>query len=308
MTIDGKNILPTYGCTILEGTYDSLLKYPTRKQVPFNNWAERDGIQPDLSVIAFEPRNIKMNFLHRAVSLSQFWEQYNKIIEDMSSPGYRTIIPDYGVSYPLRLNATSLYEVPLPFNQGKNTTAFSLDFIEDKYTQINAIPTVGIPLRGLFAINGYDFGEFGCGSSEQIGDILQYPDVKPPFTDGKNVSLKTVKLQHKEIKLSLWMLADTEQEFLANHAAFFSQFNKTGKQSLYISELGGTTEVYYTDCSNFKVRLWGQRIAVQFTISLVIPVVTWVSGGGTTIMRVLKDSGTQMLLADHTGKVIIFNK
>ena len=53
MTIDGKDLYTEWGCKLLEGSFDDLLKYPKRKAVKYNNWAEADGIDPDLSVVEF---------------------------------------------------------------------------------------------------------------------------------------------------------------------------------------------------------------------------------------------------------------
>ena len=40
MTIDGKDVYTEWGCKLLEGSFDDLLKYPKRKAVKYNNWAE----------------------------------------------------------------------------------------------------------------------------------------------------------------------------------------------------------------------------------------------------------------------------
>lgn len=46
MTIDGKDLYTEWGCKLLEGSFDDLLKYPKRKAVKYNNWAEADGSIP----------------------------------------------------------------------------------------------------------------------------------------------------------------------------------------------------------------------------------------------------------------------
>ena len=37
MTIDGKDVYTEWGCKLLEGSFDDLLKYPKRKAVKYNN-------------------------------------------------------------------------------------------------------------------------------------------------------------------------------------------------------------------------------------------------------------------------------
>lgn len=307
MTIDGKNINTEWGCTLLEGSFDDLLKYPKRKAVNYRNWAEANGIDPDLTEVEFEPRKIKLSFLMEAIGETEFWRRYNKLTSDLSSTGYREMNLIEGMTSRLRLDAGATYELPLLPGAWKNISAFDLNFIEDDYTTIAAYPSGGINLRGQYSINGYDFGEFGIGSDEGLEDILKTPSLKDPFTDGRNIDMSTIRTQHKTIKLSLWMLAKSVGEFLNNYHAFFHQLSGAGTQSLYINTLGASTQVYYSDCPSYSVEVWRENdIMVRFTISLVIPVVSWVDTGGVTRYRVLQDKSLG-LLADEQGRIIVFN-
>lgn len=307
MTIDGKDIKKEYGCTLLKGSFDSLLKYPKRKPVPYRDWAELDGIVPDLSEVNFEPRSISLTFLQEAKGLAEFTDLYNKLYSQMSVNGYRTIDAIPGMTTKVRLNSTSGYKIPKPFNAGKNLTKFTLHFIEDSPVvgKANSFRGNNAP-SGLYQINGNDFGLYGIGADEKQDNIIQYPSIKEPFSDGKNVHLEELKTAHKEIQMPLWMLADSIPEFLNNYRAFFTQLTKPGEQYLYLDQLGITTGVYYSDCTNFKVESWGNgKVAVRFTISLVIPVVTWVDMGGIRRYRILRDTGTNSVLADEQKRIII---
>lgn len=307
MTIDGKDIYAEWGCKLLEGSFDDLLKYPKRKAVKYNNWAEADGIDPDLSVVELEPKTVTLNFLMKAETLDSFWSKYRKLISDLSAPGYRTFDLIPGMTSYLRFNSGPAYEKFTPFSAGENISAFELSFTEDNYTVYPIAPIGGIGLRGQYAVNGIDFADFGIGSDDNQEDILKYPAVKAPFTDGRTIDLSTIKTQHREIKLSLWMLAGSVEEFLNNYRAFFSRIAGTGNQELYIKTLDGIIQVYYTDCPSFSVEIWREKqIGVRFTISLVAPVVSWVDAGGDVRYRVLKDSELG-LLADEQGRIIVFN-
>lgn len=307
MTIDGKNI-KEYGCTLLEGSFNDLLKYPKRKAVKYNNWAEADGIEPDLSEVEFEPKTVKLSFLMEAVGEAKFWNLYRNFASDLSAAGYREMSLIPGMTKLLRFNAGASYELPVPMNAGKNASSFDLNFIEDN----PVIPPVpypvgGISLRGQMSINGYDFGEFGIGTDDDLEDILKAPAVKSPFTDGRIVDLSTIKTQHKEVKLSLWMLAGSIEEFLNNHRAFFTQLAGTGTQELYINTLNGTTRMYYSNCPSYSVEIWQEnQIAVRFTITLVVPVVSWVDSGGDIRYLVLMDKELG-ILTDEEGRIIVFN-
>lgn len=308
MIIDGKNIYKEWGCTLLEGSFDDLLKYPKRKPVNFRNWAEADGIEPDLSVVEFERKSVKLSFLMEAIGVAEFWQRYRKFTADMTVPGYRVFDLIPGMMSSLRLNVGAKYEMPVPLNKGRNLSSFDLNFIEDEHSIMEVFqPYGGISLRGQMAINGIDFGEFGIGCDDDLEDILKTPAMKDPFTDGKNIDLSTIKVKHQEIKLSLWMMAGSVEEFLNNYRAFFHQLTGLGNQELYINTLDGIVQVYYSDCPSYKVEIWAEsQIATRFTVSLVAPVVSWVDAGGDTRWTVLRGSDTG-LLADEEGRILVFN-
>ncbi len=306
MTIDGKNLLSTWGITLLDGSFGNLFKYPKRKTVQYSNYAERDGITPDLRKIEYEPKNVTLDFMMKHSSVDEFWDKYSRFFTEMTTVGYRSMDLENGLIHTLRYDKTSRYESPRLFNAGPSATSFALNFIEDK----NAIPQIesptgGINLRGSYEINGMDFGLFGVHPDGEIGEMLKYPNIKTPFTNGREYDLETRRLMHKEITIPLWMVAESKDEFITNYSAFFQQFNKPGKQSLYINEIGGVTYAYYTDCPSYTIS-WGGRIGAKFSISFVVPVVTWLDGT-TTILTVLQDPDLG-ILSNEEGKILTLNR
>lgn len=236
-----------------------------------------------------------------------FWRRYNRLASDLSAAGYREMNLIEGLSHRLRLNAGASYTLPIPLNEGKNYSSFDLTFIEDTFTLVSASPIGGISLQGQLAINGIDFGRFGIGCDDELNDILKTPALKEPFSDGRNVDLSTVRAQHKTIKLSLWMIGSSIGEFLNNYHAFFHQLSGVGTQGLYINMLGATVQFYYADCPSYSVEIWQEnQVAVRFSLSIVVPVVTWVDTGGVRRYRVLKDKELG-ILADEQGRIITFN-
>lgn len=308
MRIDGKDLRAGYGCTLLEGSFDTLLKYPKRKAVKYRNWAETDGIDPDLSVVEFEARKVKLSFLMESEGEAGFWRQYRRLTADLSAPGYRSFDLFPGLTTRLRLDTGASFELPVPLNAGKNASSFDLSFVEDvPLITPAAYPVGGITLRGQMAINGIDFGAFGIGSDDELEDILKTPAMKAPFTDGRAVDLSTIKVQHREIKLSLWMLAGSPEEFLNNYRAFFAQLTGPDTQELYIKTLESTLQVYYSDCPSYKIEIWRENdVMVRFTLSLVIPVISWVDAGGDVRYTVLVDRELG-ILADEEGRIIVFD-
>jgi hypothetical protein len=54
--IDGKDIGSLWGMGLLMGSFDGLFMYPKRKAVRFTDFAEVDGIRPDLRRFETESR------------------------------------------------------------------------------------------------------------------------------------------------------------------------------------------------------------------------------------------------------------
>ncbi len=314
MTIDGKDILTAWGIRLLQGSYDALFRYPKRKPVQYTNYVERDGITPDLREIVFEPKSVSLCFLMEHRSDNDFWQQYQRFFTDMSAPGYRVMDLDNGLIHTLRYDKTASFQTPKLYNEGPGITVFNMDFIEENHSipDNGEMTAGGIGLRGIYMINGIDFAEFGVHPDGEIGKFLHYPEMKLPFTDGRTTDLSTVKYKHKELTIPLWMIGDNKEAFLKNYSAFFRQFNQTGKQKLFSKEIGGSTLIYYLDCPSFKLN-WGKRIQAKFSLTLMVPVVTWLDVSDTQMITVLQDTdsiwnNTSGILADQEEKIIAFNK
>jgi hypothetical protein len=307
MRIDGKDILKEYNCILLEGSLGEVLKYPKRKTVPYNNWAEADGIQPDISdVAAFEPRHIRLSLLFNAGSKNGFLAIYRRLIADLTAPGYRMITVPDGFPMELRLNETTNFNVPRIVDEGENYVTFTLDFIEDNNSVLGVpYPVDGIRLRGCYSVNDIDFGAFGIGPDEVQGEVLKYPDMKEPFTDGKSVFLSTVNMRHREIRIRLWMLASNKDIFLNNHRAFFGQLIRPGLQDLYFNATGDTIPVYYSECTEFHIGTWSDGgVSARFSISLIAPIAGWIEAGGSSYIKLLLDDDRMLYLSDEDGKLL----
>jgi hypothetical protein len=308
VTIDGKNIKEEYGCTLLWGSFDSIFCYPRRVQPEYNNWAESDGIDPDLSEVKFEPRKMKLIFIQESGDVRAFREAYNKLYSDMTAPGYRALSVIGGITTNIRLDTSSAYKTLFPFRGETHFTSFTLDFIEDNPAiESSDGPSGNNAPLGLYQINGVDFGKFGIGADEREDDILKYVSLKEPFTNGRTVYTDNIRTTHKNIILRLWMKAGSVLEFINNYRAFFSQFNKPGIQHFYFDSAGLTIGVYYSNCDSFNIMRWEKRcVLAKFTITLVVPRVEWVDKEGVRRHRVLRDNGTNAVLSNEESKIMTF--
>ena len=306
MTIDGKDI-KTWGLTLADGSLSDWLKLPKRKTVSYNNWAESDGIEPDLSTVEWDETKIGLKFIVKGQTMQDYAANYRALLATLSDKGAREISA-YGLTRNLRMDQGSAYDRGNTYRDyGKGVGTVSVTFYEETPDIYESIPEGGISLRGLYSINGYDLADFGIGSESDDEEILRYPGMKQPFTDGSSYDLSTMVTKHKEIKIQLWWLAGSMDEFLHNRMALLWQLSRTGTIDLYIKSVGGTVQAYYTDCTSFSANIYaGGRVGASMTLSFTIPVISWVDAGGTTMYRVLLDNDLG-LLGDENGNVIVFN-
>lgn len=302
MKIDGTNI-NTYGLYLLRDSLGDVIRFPKRKAININDWAESDGIEPDLTVSEFEAKTVNLKFGIKAGDEGSFWGSYNRVMAVLSAPGYRQMDFDLGVVFPYRSSAQGSYAIPIPENP--TVSIFSMSFIEDRPEQQigkSATPTGGYDRNDGFYLNGISFGEFGMWMESGTDDLLKYPSVKSPFTDGLNVDLTTVCTKHKEVTLKLTLVAGSPAQFWQNHAALFHQLADPGMQTL--TAYGIDIPFFYTDCPSATVEEWASRIIVTMSVRLTIPVVTWVDAGGNTKMAVLVDDD-HGILTDENGTILI---
>lgn len=302
MKIDGTNI-NTYGLYLLRDSLGDVIRFPKRKAININDWAESDGIEPDLTVSEFEAKTVNLKFGVKAGDEGSFWGSYNRVMAVLSAPGYRQMDFDLGVVFPYRSSAQGSYAIPIPENP--TVSIFSMSFIEDRPEQQigkSATPTGGYDRNDGFYLNGISFGEFGMWMESGTDDLLKYPSVKSPFTDGLNVDLTTVCTKHKEVTLKLTLVAGSPAQFWQNHAALFHQLADPGMQTL--TAYGIDIPFFYTDCPSATVEEWASRIIVTMSVRLTIPVVTWVDAGGNTKMAVLVDDD-HGILTDENGTILI---
>lgn len=305
MTIDGRNI-SDWGLRVADGTLSEWLKLPKRKTVSYNNWAESDGIEPDLSVVEWEETSFKLSFILMGSTPAEYMTRFRAFIAFLSDKGSREV-SYMGITRTLRYDQGNSYDGTPLFEMRKAFSLISLTMKEEKPEIVEERPTGTINLRGQYAINGIDLSEFGLGGEHRDEDLWKYPGMKTPFTDGKAYDLSTVTTKHKEIKLSLWWICDSVESFLKNRMALLWQLSRPGTLSLYADSIGGSTSAYYTGCGSFSADMYaGGRVAATLSLGLTIPVVEWIDAGGTVRYMVLRDADFG-LLADENDNIVVFD-
>lgn len=305
MTIDGRNI-SEWGLMVADGTLSEWLKLPKRKSVAYNNWAESDGIEPDLTRVEWEETSIKLSFILSGQNPSEYMSRFRSFLAFISDKGSREI-SYMGITRTLRYDQGNGYNGTPLLEQRKAWSILSLTMKERKPEIIEKYPYSGMSLLGQYAINGIDLSEFGMGSEQNDEELMKYPGMKTPFYDGNKYDLSTVTTKHKEIKLSLWWICASMGEFVHNRMALLWQLSRPGTLNLYAESMRGSTYAYYTGCGSFSATTYSSgRVAARLSMSFTVPTVEWVESGGLIKYRVLMDRELG-ILADENGSIIVFN-
>ncbi len=124
--IDGKDTYALYGVFVVNGGYNELLAFPSLKKIDSNDWAEEDGIEPDLYSPVLDTRELNIKFSHHGIDA-----RFGAFVELLSDMAYHTFdFREIGKTYKLRLvNQTSL---SLAFRLGLFTLRFADDFPLDR--------------------------------------------------------------------------------------------------------------------------------------------------------------------------------
>ena len=98
--LDGKKFTD-YGVRVLAGTLAEIKKSPAVKQNLLRNIGTQSGVIYDGEQVTFKSKEVKIKCLMRAVTLSEFWHNYDALLYDLIRPGERSLYVDNtGYEYP----------------------------------------------------------------------------------------------------------------------------------------------------------------------------------------------------------------
>ncbi|MCL1937587.1 MAG: hypothetical protein FWF52_04225 [Candidatus Azobacteroides sp.] len=98
--LDGRD-LSEYGVSVLRGSEAEIAKSPAVKKNLLMNFNSQSGAIYDDEWVAFQTKEVKLNCLMRANSLSEFWRNHDALLFDLIRPGERMLqIDSRGCSYP----------------------------------------------------------------------------------------------------------------------------------------------------------------------------------------------------------------
>lgn len=118
--------LAEYGVIVLEGCDAKIEQSPAVKKNLLQDIGSLDGAVYDGEVVTFETKDVCLNCLMRADTLSEFWRNYDALLFDLVQPGERSLYVDKtGVAYPCMYKSCSVSRF---YPKGKIWFEFALTF------------------------------------------------------------------------------------------------------------------------------------------------------------------------------------
>jgi hypothetical protein len=257
--IDGADAYTSYGISLSDVAYDDLVCFPKLKPIAFNDWHERNGIEPDLSAPVIEAKDVTIPFYVQDVQSG-----YKSFIDALTDGAYHSFnFAKIGLTKELRLKSCG--EISSVQGLGSFQLTFSDDQPMKGYSYSS--PSSSLESFGDYLLDGTDFANYGVRMLKGTMDsILRSPNVKEnlkidisvvpgitydrEFMSGENlIPNKNVTFQSMEVQLRCLMRSRDAQEFWNNRNALVYDLTKAGERTLSVTKIGKSIPCFYKDCS-----------------------------------------------------------
>lgn len=265
--IDRVDAYTSYGVSLSETSYDDLVCLPNLKQIVFNDWHEKNGIDPDLSAPVIAAKDVTLKF-----SVSSVSDGYDAFLDALSDGAYHAFnFVEIGLTKELRLKSCG------DLGSIQDLGSFSLTFSDDEPMKnySYSAPSSKWEQLGDYLLDGIDFANYGIRMLRGTMDsIRQRPDVKENLKrdistksgvvyDGEKVTYKS-----KTAQLRCLMRAANSQEFWRNRNALVYDLTKPGKRTFTVSELDKNIPCFYNGCTVHCFFPDNGKFWFEFTLNL----------------------------------------
>ncbi len=245
--IDDKDAYELYRLSVTCGSYAGLACLPKLKNVPQNDWHERNGVDPDLSSPVIDAHEFTLDF-HIVGDISLYY-------------GFITAISD-GAYHLYSFSEISLTKRLRLVKCGNVKTIqqlhhFSLTFCDDNPMEGYEYEPAASILQPLYdyAIDGKDLSEYGIRILQGTYDsIVKMPDVKENLKvnlsslNGQSYDGENVVYKSKSVNLNCLMRAGSIEEFWRNRNALLYDLIQPGARTLTVANLSKDIPFYYKSC------------------------------------------------------------
>lgn len=245
--IDGVDAYVAYGISISDVAYDDIVCLPELKPVAFNDWHEKNGIDPDLSSPVVAATSVTIPFY-----ITGEYSGYIAFMLAISNGAYHSFnFATIGATKELRLVSSG------ELTTVSGLSSFSLTFFDDKplaYTYSE--PSSMIDQLGDYLIDGVDIANYGIRVLRGTMDSIKAnPAVKENLK--RNISTvpgiqydnEIVTYKSRTAHIRCLMRARSATEFWRNRNALLHNLTLPGERTLYVSELDKEIPFFYKSCS-----------------------------------------------------------
>lgn len=265
--IDGVDVYSAYGVSVSDVAYDDLVCLPELKPIPFNDWHEKNGIEPDLSFPVIAAHDVTIPF-----HIVGEYGNYTAFIAAISDGSYHSFnFASIGLTKELRL---------VHCGQPKSVqdlSSFSLTFSDDDPMKdyVYSAPSSKWEQLGDYLLDGVDLANYGIRVLRgSMDSIKQQPDVKENLKRNISVSPgviydgEKVTYKSKTAQIRCLMRAADADEFWRNRNALLYDLTKPGERVLTVTELDKEIPCFYKGCSVQCFFPDNGKYWFEFTLSL----------------------------------------
>lgn len=280
--IDGADVYLEYGAFVV-GSLKDLVAFPPMKAVRSNDWADEDGIDPDLSETGYrvDVRSLSFQFGFHGRN-----KDVDGFVALLSDGVYHTFYfkpfcsPDSALRPRLRLVSNPKMS-DAAMEAGRLGT-LTLKFTEDNYAYEGAVydlPAGGMAPADGYVFNGRPLSDYGVAVLKgSLDAVRKLPDtkqnllVKRSTADGAVYDTGgDVYFKSKDVKLTCLLRANDAAAFWARHQTLFRSLTVPGGHTLAVTALGDTYPCYYKNCtvSEFYTEIGGvvwMKFSLTFTL------------------------------------------
>lgn len=267
--IDGKDAFIEHGVYPAAGTYGDIACLPALKEVPYNDWHERNGIEPDLSNPVLGAKTVALT-LHSSKGDAGI----SSLVSSLSNGSYHNFeFRAIGRTVTLRMSQCSVS------SSVGGLAEFTMSMSEDDPQAdgyIYAAPSSSIVgKRGDYFLDDVDLAEYGVRVLDgALQSITEMPAVKENLladisvVPGVEYDGKEVRYQSRTAELPCLMRAGTAEEFWRNRDALLHDLAKPEARTLSVRSITKDIPCYYKGCSAASMSLLPGMFWFTFTLQL----------------------------------------
>lgn len=268
--INGIDIYKSFGLYSCDQGYNSLIQWASLKDVPYNDWYEENGIEPDLSEPVVDSRTCTLHLAGRS-SDTQIWDLLS-LVSNGATPN--TIeVAEIGRTFSnlVYLNASEPKVVD-------DLWQIDLSFVDD----CPVVPAIGSPQSNVasyndYAIDGRLFTDYGvrilAGTRSSLAQIparktnWEYSSEYAHGTISGNNNVGHTKAY--EATLRCLMRADSLTELWNNYDALYAQLVSAGEHHIDATAIAKRYPCYYR-YAKVKRFYASDKIWMEFDITVNI--------------------------------------